>query len=159
MNFHLELLPKPHSIIRQIIRNGLTDFNRSSFMPDLQIEELAVVIRALDSKTIVGGLWAYTSWEWLTIELIFVPESLRGQGIARHMVSLAEEEALQRGCHSAWLDTLNPEALSLYERLGYQRFGELKDFPKGGSRFFLQKKLVSEVPQPRQSSESIAQRS
>ena len=141
MNFHLELLPKPHAIVRQIIRDGLTDFNRSSFMPDLQIEDLAVVIRAVDSKTIVGGLWAHTGWEWLTIELVFVPESLRKQGIARNLVALAEEEAVRRGCHSAWLDTLNPEALSLYERLGYERFGELKDFPKGGSRYFLQKKL------------------
>lgn len=141
MNFYLELLAKPHTIVRQIILNGLTDFNRSVLKPDLHIEELAVVIRAVDSKTIVGGLWAHTSWEWMTIELIFVPESLRKQGIARNLIALAEEEALRRGCHSAWLDTLNAEALSLYERLGYERFGELKDFPRGGSRTFLQKKL------------------
>lgn len=141
MNFHLELLPKPHTIVRQIILSGLTDFNRNSFMPDLQIEDLAVVIRAVDSKTIVGGLWGHTGWEWLTVELIFVPESLRNQGIASHLLTLAEEEAVRRGCHSAWLDTLNAKATSLYERLGYERFGELKDFPKGGSRTFLQKKL------------------
>ncbi len=141
MNFHLELLPKPHNIVRQIILSGLTDFNRSALKPGLQVEDLAVVIRAVDSKTIVGGLWAHTSWEWLTVELIFVPESLRKQGIASHLLALAEEEAVQRGCHSAWLDTLNDKALSLYERLGYERFGELKDFPKGGSRFFLRKKL------------------
>ena len=41
----------------------------------------------------------------------------------------------------AWIDTLNPEALRLYQRLGYEIFGELKDYPVGGSRFFLQKKL------------------
>lgn len=143
MNFFLELLPNPHNIVRQIIRNGLTDFNRSTLMPDLRLEDLAVVIRAVDSKTIVGGLWAHTGWEWLTIELIFVPESLRRQGIARNLIAMAEEEAVRRGCHSAWLDTLNPEAVTLYERLGYERFGELKDFPKGGSRIFLQKRLVS----------------
>ncbi|HZH10778.1 MAG TPA: GNAT family N-acetyltransferase [Microvirga sp.] len=143
MNFHLELLAKPHHIVRQIISNGLTDFNRSTLMPDLRIQDLAVVIREVESKTVVGGLWAHTSWEWLTIELIFVPESLRKQGIARNLVALAEEEAVRRGCHSAWLDTLNPEALALYERLGYERFGELKDFPKGGNRTFLQKRLVA----------------
>ncbi len=142
MNFYLEYLAKPHAIVRQIIGNGLTDFNRNTLMPDLQIEDLAVVIREIESKTIVGGLWGRTGWEWLTIELIFVPESLRGQGIARNLIRMAEEEAVNRGCHSAWLDTLNPEALNLYERLGYERFGELKDFPKGGSRYFLQKKLA-----------------
>jgi ribosomal protein S18 acetylase RimI-like enzyme len=145
VNFYLELLSKPHTIVRQIILNGLTDFNRSSFKPDLQVEEMAVVIRAVDSKTIVGGLWAHTGWEWLTIELIFVPESLRKQGIATNLLALAEEEAMRRGCHSAWLDTLNAEALSLYEKLGYERFGELKDFPRGGNRTFLQKKLKESV--------------
>lgn len=143
MNFHLELLPKPHHIVRQIISSGLIDFNRSTLMPDLKIEDLAVVIRELESKTIVGGLWAHTSWEWLNVELIFVPESLRRQGIARNLIAMAEEEAVRRGCHSAWLDTLNQEACSLYERLGYKRFGELKDFPKGGSRTFLKKQLVA----------------
>jgi ribosomal protein S18 acetylase RimI-like enzyme len=54
---------------------------------------------------------------------------------------MAEEEAVSRGCHSAWVDTLNPAALSLYERLGYERFGELKNFPSGGSRTFLRKGL------------------
>lgn len=145
MEFHLELLEKPHAVVRQIIRNELINFNRRSYMPDLSIEDLAVVIRAVDSKTIVGGLWAHTSWGWMTIELIFVPQSLRKQGIARNLVALAEEEAVKRGCHSAWLGTLNPEAMALYERLGYERFGELKDFPKGGSRYFLQKKLVEAV--------------
>lgn len=143
MNFHLELLPKPHSIVRQIIGKGLTDFSRSTFMPDLKVEDLAVVIREVESKTVVGGLWGSTGWEWLTIEAIFVPESLRRQGIARNLLALAEEEALNRGCHSAWLNTINPEALSLYERLGYERFGELKNFPKGVSLNFLQKKLVA----------------
>jgi hypothetical protein len=47
----------------------------------------------------------------------------------------------RRDCHSAWIDTLNPKALELYQRLGYEVFGELKDYPVGGSRFFLQKKL------------------
>jgi GNAT superfamily N-acetyltransferase len=141
VTYALELLAKPHSIVRQIILNGLSDFNRNSLMPDLRIEDIAVVIRDAGSKEILGGLWGRTGWEWLTIEYIFVPETLRGQGLATRLIGMAEDEAARRGCHSVWLDTLNPKALPLYERLGYERFGELKDFPKGGSRFFLQKKL------------------
>lgn len=141
MNYRLELIEKPHQVVRQIILKGLSDFNRTALMPDLQIEDLAVVIRHPDTKEILGGLWGRTGWEWLSIEYIFVPETLRGQGLAARLVDMAERKALERGCHSAWLDTLNPKALTLYERLGYVRFGELQDFPKGGSRFFLQKKL------------------
>jgi GNAT superfamily N-acetyltransferase len=137
----LELLAKPHAIVRQIIYNGLSDFNRTSLRPDLWIENLAVVIRDVSSKEILGGLWGRTGWEWLTIEYIFVPDALQGQGVATRLIAIAEEEALNRGCHSAWLDTLNPKALRLYERLGYAVFGELKDYPVGSSRTFLQKKL------------------
>jgi ribosomal protein S18 acetylase RimI-like enzyme len=141
VNHSLELLSKPHAIVRQIIRNGLSDFNRAEIMPDLRIDDMAVVIRDPASKEILGGLWGHTGWEWLTIELLFVPETLRGQGIASRLIRMAEEEAVSRGCHSAWVDTLNPAALSLYERLGYERFGELKNFPSGGSRTFLRKGL------------------
>ena len=72
-----------------------------------------------------------------------MPETFRGMGLATRLVAMAEEEAKRRGCHSAWLDTLNPKALTLYQRLGYAIFGELKDYPAGSSRFFLQKKLGS----------------
>lgn len=143
MTYALELLAKPHGIVRQIILNGLTEFNRTSLMPDLQIEDLAVVIRDVASREILGGLWGRTGWEWLTIEYVFVPEALRGRGFATRLIGEAEDEAARRGCHSAWLDTLNPDALALYERLGYERFGELKDFPKGKSRYFLQKRLTN----------------
>ncbi len=70
-----------------------------------------------------------------------MPDALRGLGLATQLIAMAEEEARRRGCHAAWLDTLNPMALPLYQRLGYEVFGELKDYPVGNNRFFLQKKL------------------
>nr|WP_246728573.1 GNAT family N-acetyltransferase [Microvirga terricola] len=82
-----------------------------------------------------------TASGWLAIELLFVPDQLRGLGLATRMIAMAEDEARRRDCHSAWLDTLNPKAAVLYERLGYVRFGELPDYPVGNSRVFLQKKL------------------
>jgi GNAT superfamily N-acetyltransferase len=141
VTYSLGLVATPDPGIRAIILDGLRDFNRTVLSPGLQIDDLAVVIRDAADDSVVGGLWGRTGWEWLAVELIFVPESLRGRGIASRLIALAEEEALRRGCHSAWLDTLNPDALSLYERLGYLRFGELKNFPVGGSRYFLQKSL------------------
>jgi GNAT superfamily N-acetyltransferase len=144
VTYHLALVASPDPEIRTIILDGLRDFNRTVLAPGFQIEDLAVVIHNDADGAMIGGLWGRTGWEWLTVELIFVPDSLRGRGIAGRLIAMAEEEALRRGCHSAWLDTLNPDALSLYERLGYVRFGELADFPSGRSRYFLQKKLKTE---------------
>ena len=53
----------------------------------------------------------------------------------------AEAEAVRRGCASAYLDTFDFQARPFYERLGYQLFGQLDDFPPGGSRYFLRKRL------------------
>ncbi len=144
MTHSLTLVTSPDPGIRADILDGLRDFNSTVLFPGLEVENLAVVVRHHADGAVIGGLWGRTGLEWLTIELIFVPESLRGQGIARRIIAMAEEEALRRGCHSAWLETLNPDALALYERLGYARFGELTDFPAGRSRYFLRKRLKAE---------------
>lgn len=52
-----------------------------------------------------GGLWGITSYGWLYIQMLVVPEALRGQGVGARLVREAEQEALRRGCHHAWVDT------------------------------------------------------
>ena len=137
----VELVAEPKAEMRQTILDGMRDFNRTVLAPGLVVHDLAVALKEPETGAITGGLWGRTAWGWLAIEMIFVPDRWRKQGLATQLLALAEEEAVRRGCHAAWLDTLNPDALRLYESLGYRRFGELNDYPKGGSRFFLQKPL------------------
>jgi hypothetical protein len=54
----------------------------------------------------------------------------------------AEAVAAARGCVGVWLDTFSFQARPFYERLGYSVFGTLEDNPRGGARFFMQKRLV-----------------
>lgn len=121
------------------ISEGLTAFNAIDVGPSGR-QPLAVLIRADAGKTI-GGISGYTAWGWLFTQWLFVPETLRGQGMAGKLLDAAEQEASARGCFGAWIDTFNPQALKAYQRQGYAIFGELPDFPAGRSRFFLQKKL------------------
>jgi ribosomal protein S18 acetylase RimI-like enzyme len=51
----------------------------------------------------------------------------------------AEDEARRRGCRGAWLDTYSFQARGFYERIGYEVFGVIDDFPPGHSRLFLRK--------------------
>jgi len=71
-----------------------------------------------------------------------VPDTARGKGVGTRLMQLAEQEAVARGCHSAWLDTHEFQAKGFYERLGYVPFGELPNYPHGFSRIFLQKSLA-----------------
>jgi ribosomal protein S18 acetylase RimI-like enzyme len=102
---------------------------------------LVLVLDNPDGRTI-GGLWARTVYGWLIVELLFVPEALRGKGAGHDLMALAEREAISRGCHSAWLDTFEFQARGFYERLGYTAFAKLPDNPSGFSRCFMKKPLV-----------------
>ena len=126
---------------RQSILGPLIAYNerktvRNDFRP------IMVAIRD-DSGDIVGGLVGRTAYDWLFVELVFVPESMRGQGIGTDLMRRAEEEAVTRGCHSAWLDTFEFQARAFYEQLGYRCFGELGDYPVGSSRYFMRKVLAT----------------
>ena len=67
---------------------------------------------------------------------------IRGQGLGSKLMLQAENEAALRGCHSAWLDTHKFQARGFYEKLGYEIFGELSDYPTGYSRYFMKKALI-----------------
>jgi GNAT superfamily N-acetyltransferase len=135
----LELTDQPLPEQLSAIGDPLTAFNAADVGPSGR-QALAVLIRD-DSDAVVGGLSGYTAWGWLFTQWLFVPEALRGQGIAGQLLAKAEQEAAARGCHGAWIDTFNPQALKAYQRQGYEIFGELPDFPEGRARVFLRKRL------------------
>ena len=136
----LDLTDEPADADMAVIMNGLTGFNTADVGPPGR-RPLAVLIRDEDGS-VVGGTLGSTAWGWLYIQWLFVPERLRGQGLAGKLLSLAETEAVARGCNSAWIDTFNPQALRAYQRQGYVIFGELADFLPGRNRTFLQKRLT-----------------
>ena len=44
----------------------------------------------------IGGLWGRTVYDWLFVELLFVPDALRGRGVGSELMQRAEDEALKR---------------------------------------------------------------
>ncbi|MCQ1836111.1 GNAT family N-acetyltransferase [Neorhizobium galegae] len=129
--------PSPEELAT--IGEGLTAFNDADVGPS-ERKALAVLIRDIDGK-VIGGLSGYTAWGWLFTQWLFIPDALRGEGMAGKLLSQAEEEARARGCHGAWIDTFSPVARKAYMRQGYEIFGELPEFPKGRTRTFLRKAL------------------
>ena len=73
------------------------------------------------------------------VDLVFLPDALRGRDIGTRMMALAEEEAQRRGCRAGVLCTINFQAPGFYQRLGWRVFGEIACDPPGTSRFFLTK--------------------
>ncbi|MGI4984546.1 MAG: GNAT family N-acetyltransferase [Janthinobacterium lividum] len=150
MPFKYTLTDVADVTVRAQIAGPLIRFNVSKAGP-INFRPLVVTVTDRD-KQIVGGLWGATAYGWLHIDLLVVPENLRGQGAGTRLMQIAEEEALKRGCHSAWLDTHDFQAQPFYERLGYAEFARLPDYPMGHSRIFLKKTLEQRWPGHRSTS-------
>jgi GNAT superfamily N-acetyltransferase len=131
--------PEPH--MREALVRPLIAFNNSRASQPEDYRPLVIILNDSDSGTILGGLWGGTNFAHLHIDLLFVPEKLRGSGLGRQMMLRAEQEAKTRGCRGAWLDTYSFQARGFYEHLGYAVFGTLDDYPPGQSRIFLRKLL------------------
>ncbi len=86
-----------------------------------------------------GGLWGCTLFQWLHVQMLFVPERLRGQGVGSALMATAETEARARGCHGVLVDTFSFQAAPFYQKLGFTLFGVLEDFPPGHDRLYFRK--------------------
>ncbi|MBI1775405.1 MAG: GNAT family N-acetyltransferase [Proteobacteria bacterium] len=131
----------PELHLRQAIALPLIGFNEARSGQRLDWRPLAILVSDPGSKAVVGGLWGGSYFSYLWIDLLFLPETLRGAGLGRRIMIQAEEEAVRRGCTGVWLDTFSFQARGFYERLGYAVFGTIDDHPPGHSRFFLKKVL------------------
>jgi ribosomal protein S18 acetylase RimI-like enzyme len=124
--------------VRDLILKNIHDANVAALGP-MDMLMLRLVIQGADGKPL-GGMWGRTSFRWLYIELLAVPEALRGRGLGTEMLRRAEAEARRRGCIGAWLDTFSRDSRRLYERCGFKVFGEIPDYPPGNSRAFMMKR-------------------
>jgi GNAT superfamily N-acetyltransferase len=101
---------------------------------------LAIPLRD-DAGRVTGGFWGCTLFRWLSVQMLFVPTALRGQGVGAALMASAEAEARRRGCFGAQVDAFSFQAAPFYEKLGYTRFGVLADCPPGYDRLYYSKRL------------------
>ena len=94
-----------------------------------------------DDGVVAGGLWGVTSFQWLHVQMLFVPEPLRGRGVGSALMASAETEARRRGCRGVYVDAFNFQAAPFYQKLGFMQFGVLDDFPPGHRRIYLCKRF------------------
>jgi len=136
----LVLTDTPSPQFERLIGDNLDAFNQQ-ITGQQHAHSLAVVITEPDTGNVLGGLIGRTSLGLLFVDLIFVPESLRGTGLGAQVMRLAEAEAIRRGCSQAVLYTIAFQAPDFYRRLGYEAFGKVESGPAEQARIFMRKDL------------------
>jgi putative acetyltransferase len=101
------------------------------------------VVRCEGEAAGCGGLKFYGQ-AYAEIKRMFVRPDFRGQGLAKQILTHLEAQACQRGVLVLRLETgtRQPEALGLYERLGYQRCGPFGEYAEDPLSIFYEKHLT-----------------
>jgi len=140
VNPRVTLTDSPDAAAHEAIESGLARYNaEQAGLTDAR--PLAVLVTDATTEQTVGGLLGRTSLGLLFIDLVFIPAHLRGGGLGRRLLTLAEEEGRRRGCVASVLYTISFQAPEFYERHGYRRFGTIDCQPPGTSRIFMTKTL------------------
>jgi GNAT superfamily N-acetyltransferase len=121
------------------IRERLLAFNQERAGPFNDVR-VVLTARGADGK-LVGGLVGLGFWNGLFIELLWIDEAARRQGIGTALMQAAETEARKKGWEVCFLSTFTFQAPEYYLKLGYEAFGELKGMPPGHSRTWFAKWL------------------
>ena len=113
-----------------------------SGLPDLppESDDTNFLLSAYVDEKYVGGLKANAYWDGLEIEVLWVNESYRNQGLGRQLMVQAEDYARKKGSVIAFLKTV--EAVAFYESLGYEVYGILEDRPIGTVLYHMKKRLA-----------------
>ena len=109
-------------------------------------QELFIALK--DNEDCLGFMYfipkgVFGSYPYLHI--IAVKEEWRNHGIGRQLIKYFEENSSHYSSTKCFLtvDDFNPQAKKLYESLGYQCVGELKDFYKNGITSYIMMKATS----------------
>lgn len=121
------------------VRLALNAFN-SRFINIDEINAIGVFITDEQGKK-RAGLTGSTTGNWLRIDMLWVSDALRGQGVGSQLMKAAEEEARRRGCRYAQVDTASFQARPFYEKLGYSLRFSLDNYPRHHQRHYLSKAL------------------
>ena len=109
------------------------------------LEQRELFVALNDNEDCLGFMYfmpkgVFGSYPYLHI--LAVKEEYRNLGIGKQLIKYFEENSSDYSSTKYFLtvDDFNPQARKLYESLGYQRVGELKDFYKDGITSYIMMK-------------------
>ncbi|MEO8621749.1 MAG: GNAT family N-acetyltransferase [bacterium] len=137
LEIECDLAPKLDDIKQ--VRAGLMAYNESRVGP-ADVKQIALYIRDAE-QTIRGGIVGYLAWQWLSVDLLWVDEELRGRGYGAALLQQAESLARVAGCVGVRLDTYEFQARPFYEHHGYTVFAVLDGYPANTRTYHLTKRL------------------
>ena len=121
--------------------NAITD---SKIVFEDAIEDELIVFKVTDSGGyIIAGCNLYINcWRVADLDILWVEEKYRRQGIGSSLIREAERAAREKGCRFMTLGTFDFQARPLYDKFGFAVCGIIEDCPaKGHTHYDMIKRL------------------
>ena len=126
----------------EIICNGLDVYNTSQAARDHK-KYIPLEKKLLDADgNLIAAIFAGVGrWNSFEIDMIWVDEPYRNQGIGSKLLADTEREAKEHGAYFALAEGLFDWQTGFFKKNGYATVGTLDDCPKGHSMHVLEKRF------------------
>jgi GNAT superfamily N-acetyltransferase len=121
------------------VRNQLIAFN-AKHVPNGTYEEINLCMKN-DSGAVIAGLNGAICWNWMEIDILWVDETHRGEGMGSLLLAEAERIARDNQCSFIKLNTFSFQAPDFYRKYGYEVIAIIEDAPDGYRHYFFKKQL------------------
>lgn len=134
--------PTPEEVHSGVLGRRMRQFNYG-FVGEYGQSQPVWISAKNGQGELVGGLRGFVILEWLNVELLFVDEGVRHQGVGQALLAAAEDKARSLGARHATLNTFEWQARAFYLKQGYEEFARIDDYVPGFYLAYMKKALVA----------------
>ena len=126
-----------------LIVDRIVEYNLSKVPGKQEVPLLCInrVIEDTNGEIIAGILSKMYCWNCIYIDVLWVKEEYRKDGLGTKLLKELEKIAKEKDCHLIHLDTFDFQAKDFYIRNGYEIFGILDECPENHKRYFMKKNI------------------
>lgn len=125
----------------ELIVDKIVEYNLSK-VPIIQESSFIWINRVIADTygDIIAGINSKMyCWNCLYIDVLWVKEEYRKEGLGSKILNEIEKVAKDKGCYLIHLDTFDFQAKDFYLKHGYDIFGILDECPQRHKRYFMKK--------------------
>ena len=140
----LEITRDPSNDEIELVYAGLSHYNSKKTQGMMKDSRKEIFLTLKDNQGgVMGGIFCFSVLNNLNIQILWIDERYRRMGYGKNLVLEAEKIAKENGCISSQTFSYSFQAPEFYQKLGYEIFGVIEDYPLGIKKFFLRKKFQS----------------
>jgi len=132
-DYTFHVLEPPHNHFIRSLRSALSQ-SHEPITGRISIKPLGICVNDASGGTL-AAICGWLEWGWLYIDLLWVDESVRKQGLGSQLLKQLEDVAVKQGIHRAYIDTGNFQAPEFYKKHGYEIFAELPVTSDSGKEY------------------------